>query len=259
MKAYSPALHRSPRALSALIGFIVLFAALSAGLTFVESAWEKVYAPTWLGSQSGVAMNGFLLGAEFKATKTVKNPYPDVMPAIQSINHTFVSGHIRLISWLVLLGEGLVPIALLVTLCISFRGSRQASLVLVALAAAMNLVYMLEGSSGENTPMLFMWLTVLWLLATLPAAALSHSVELRRGTNPDDNAFVPLDTSMGQWVFFGSILLVIGFGNWLMYPVVTFGMLVVATILLTGALRALARMMTKSEEPLVSPVPSVQG
>src|SRR5665213_3225835 len=107
MKAHFTALHRSPRALSALIGFIVLFAALSAGLTFAEAAWEKVYDPTWLGSQSGVAMNGFLFGAEFKATKTVKNPYPDVMPAIQSMNHTFVSGHIRLISWLVLLGEGL--------------------------------------------------------------------------------------------------------------------------------------------------------
>jgi len=166
---------RSARTLGALIGFLVLFAALIAGGTVANAGIEKLHDPAWT---SGKAMIGFLKGAQFKATKTATNPYPDVLAPIQSANTAFISGHVGLISLLVPLGEIIVPVAVLILLCVRFPGSRYAALIVSILATGMHVVYMLEGSSGENMPLLLMWLTVVWLLATMPAVALHHAIDV---------------------------------------------------------------------------------
>ncbi|HET9660941.1 MAG TPA: hypothetical protein VFP05_11470, partial [Thermomicrobiales bacterium] len=62
----SPFWH-SPIALSAFVGFIMLFAALMAGYTFVDAGHEKWGDAAWTGRASGVAIDGFLQGANAKS------------------------------------------------------------------------------------------------------------------------------------------------------------------------------------------------
>ncbi len=233
--------QRSSRALSALIGFLVLFAVLIAGGTLVNSGREKLHNPTWIGAQSGTAITGFLRGAQFKATKTEKNPYPDVLAPVQALNAGFVVNHTRLFSWLVLLGEISLPIAMLLLLCVRFPGSRYAALIVSALAMSMHVVFMLEGSSGKNTPLLLMWVTVVWLLATMPAAALHYAVDLGAliGKRAEAGSMVA-DTALGQWAFFAAVALVIGGGGALLYDVATVIALALGTAAIAGTL-ALAR------------------
>ncbi len=242
---------RSARPLSALIGFLVLFAALIAGGTVANAGIEKLNDPAWT---SGKAMIGFLKGAQFKATKTVTNPYPDVLAPIQSINTAVIGGQVRLITWLVPLVEIIVPLAVLILLCVRFPGSRNAALIVSILATAMHVVYMLEGSSGENTPLLLMWLTVVWLLAAMPAAALHHAVDLgalfgKRAGETEAMA----DASIGQWIFFATVALVIGGGGALLYGLPTAVALLLATGILAGVLtlskraRLISRMQAASQ------------
>ncbi len=225
---------RSARTLGALIGFLVLFAALIAGGTVANAGIEKLHDPAWT---SGKAMIGFLKGAQFKATKTSTNPYPDVLAPIQLANTAFISGHVGLISLLVPLGEIIVPVAVLILLCVRFPGSRYAALIVSILATGMHVVYMLEGSSGENMPLLLMWLTVVWLLATMPAVALHHAIDVGAffGKRTGETEVVA-DTSIGQWIFFGTVALVIGSGGTLLYGLPTMIALTLATGVLVGLL-----------------------
>jgi thiosulfate dehydrogenase [quinone] large subunit len=164
-----PTIRREARALGTLIGAIALVATLHAGYTFVDSAVSKWTDPPWTGHRAGAALSGFLTGTDQKAIPSDKNPHPDVLPATRDLNHAFIRDHPRLFSWLVSLGEICLPVAVLVLLCVRFRGSRPLALLCAGLAALLNMVYLLEGSSGLNPPMLILWLTVLWLLATPPA------------------------------------------------------------------------------------------
>ena len=229
--------QRPARALSALIGFLVLFAALVAGGTLAKAGIEKSQDPAWVGAQSGVALTGFLKGAQFKATKTDKNPYPDVLAPVQALNAAFIAGNAPLFSRLVTLGEICLPIGILILLCVRFPGSRYAALVVSMLATSMHLVFMLEGSSGTNPPLLLMWLTVVWLLATMPAAALHHAVDLgalvgKRAVSPP----LAVDTSLGQWAFFATVALVIAGGGALLYGVPTVLALALGAAALAGLL-----------------------
>jgi hypothetical protein len=210
---------RSAGILSALIGTLVLFAALIAGGTLASAGFEKLHDPRWTGAQSGAALTGFLTGAQFKATKTDKNPYPDVLAPVQELNVRVIAGHTRLVSWLIPLGEIALPLGMLLLLCVRFPGSRYAALGVAALATSLHMVYMLEGSSGENTPLLLMWLTIVWLLATMPAAALHHTVDLgaQRGKRARETPIA--DTSLGQWTFFAAVALVVGGGGALLHGV----------------------------------------
>lgn len=224
---------RSAHTLSALIGFLVLFATLMAGGILANAGREKLQDPTWTGAKSGTAMIGFLKGAQFKATKTATNPYPDVLAPVQSANRAFIGGQVHLVSRLVPLGEIIVPIAALILLCVRFPGSRYAALIASGLATAMHVVYMLEGSSGENTPLLLMWLTVVWLLATMPAAALHHAVDLGalfRKRAHETSTIV--DASIGQWAFFATVGLMIGSGGALLNGMPTMIAFALATIVL---------------------------
>ncbi len=232
--------RRSSSLLAALIGFMVLFATLSAGYAFVSSAWTKWNDPAWTGHQAGTALSGFITSANQKAVPSDRNPRPDVLPATRNVNNGFFTKHARLFAWMVALGELCLPIALFILLCIRFRGSRQIALAVAGLAALLNLTYMFEGSAGLNPPMLFMWLTVLWSLAALPAAALFYAVDLSRATGrePAERPHA-LDVSAGQWVFFAINLLIIGIGAWVMYPARTVAILALASVLLAALLYAI--------------------
>lgn len=225
---------RSARMLSALIGLLVLFATLIAGGTLAIAGVEKLHDPAWT---SGGAMIGFLKGAQFKATRTATNPYPDVLAPIQAANTAFIGGHVALITWLVPRLEIVVPLAVLILLCVRFPGSRYAALIVSVLATAFHVVYLLEGSAGENTPLLLMWLTVVWLVATMPSAALYHALDLGAlfGKRVGETAGVP-DASPGQWAFFGAVALVIGSGGALLHGLPAAIALAVATLALAGLL-----------------------
>ncbi len=228
--------QRSARALSALIGFLVLFAALVAGGTLAHAGRHKLHDLAWTGAQSA-ALSGFLKGAEFKATKTDRNPYPDVLAPVQALNASVVAGNVRLISRLVPLGEIGLPVAMFVLLCVRFPGSRYAALAVSMLATSLHMVFLLEGSCGTNPPLLLMWLTVVWLLATMPAAALHYAVDLgavigkRSGSLP-----FAADTSAGQWAFFATVALIIGGGAALLHGVPTLAALALGTAAIAGGL-----------------------
>ena len=242
-----PTIRREVRALSALIGTIALFATLHAGYTFVDSAVSKWNDPTWTGHRAGTAISGFLNGAEQKATPSDKNPHPDVLPATRDLNHAFIRNHPRLFSWLVAIGELCLPIGVLILLCMRFRGSRPLALLCAGLAALLNLVYLLEGSSGLNPPMLVLWLTVLWLLATLPAATLFYALDLRvEGNRTADERQRALGTKPGQWVFYTIVLFVAGICGWVLHPGWVFLALTLATAILAAVLFAINSRMTRT-------------
>lgn len=233
-------LHPSPRALAALIGFIVLFATVTAGYSFMDAAWAKWNDPAWTGHQSGAAVSGFIKSAEQKAVKSDKNPHPDVLPATRDVNNAFFKAHARLFAWMIALGELLLPIGLLILLCLRFPGSRPLALCFAGLAALMNLLYMFEGSSGLNPPMLFMWLAVVWLLATMPAAARFYAIDVRgRGDRTTAERPRTMENSPILWVFFAIVLLVISIGAWVMYPARIGAILALTTIVIAGVLWAI--------------------
>lgn len=237
-------LHPSSRALGALIGFVVLFATITAGYSFVDAAWAKWNNPAWTGHQAGAAISGFIKGADQKAIKSDKNPYPDVLPATRDVNNAFFNEHARFFAWMVALGELLLPIGLLILLCLRFPGSRAIALCFAGLAALMNLIYMFEGSSGLNPPMLFMWLAVVWLLATMPAAARFYAIDVRgHGDSTRAERPATLDDSRLLWVFFTLVLLVIGVGAWVMYPARVAAILALASIVIAGTLWAIRERM----------------
>jgi thiosulfate dehydrogenase (quinone) large subunit len=195
------------RAFGLFVGFVTLFAAMAAGSIFVRAGWEKLDDPMWTGEQAGMAITGFTQGASFKSVKTEMNPYPDALAPMRTFNEQVVARHAVLFSWLVVWGEVLAPLAVITLCCVRFRGSRSILVLMASLAASMNLVYLHQGSSGSNPAMLLMWLTVIWVAATMPRAALAYAISLNRsGGQP----VAERPASAGLWVFFGVVLVVLG-------------------------------------------------
>jgi thiosulfate dehydrogenase [quinone] large subunit len=233
MRQHARSQAHSSQMLGALIGLIVLFATITAGYSFVDAAWQKWNDPAWTGHQAGNALAGFIKSADQKAVKSDKNPRPDVLPATRDVNNAFFNAHPRFFAWMIALGELLLPISLLILLCLRFPGSRALALLCAALAALMNLIYMFEGSSGLNPPMLFMWLAVVWLLATAPTAARFYAIDVRNRATPRADR---LENSRILWVFYAFVLLVIGVGAWVMYPARVGAMLALTSIVIAGLL-----------------------
>jgi len=68
----SPSRRYSPAtlALSAFIGFIVLFSACAAGYDLFTAGREKAGTAAWTGNKAGSGIDAFLKGANAKATKS---------------------------------------------------------------------------------------------------------------------------------------------------------------------------------------------
>jgi hypothetical protein len=240
MGQHAKTLTRSSHMLGAFIGLIVLFATITAGYSFVDAAWQKWNDPTWTGHQAGSAITAFLKGADQKAVKSDKNPHPDVLPATRDVNNAFINAHAPFFSWTIALGESFLPIGVLILLCVRFTGSRALALLVSGLAALMNLIYMFEGSSGLNPPMLFMWLAVVWLLATAPAGALFYAIDVRnRAARASAERSDSLEHSRMLWVFYAAVLLLVCVGAWVMYPARVGATLALTSIILAGLLRVI--------------------
>lgn len=226
-------LHQhSPGLLRMLVGFIVLFAALASGRVFVQAGWEKLDDPAWTGTRAGVAMSGFIKGANAKSIRSERNPHPDVLPVLRTFNERVASRHVALFSWMVVLGELLVPIGVVALLCVRFPGSRALLLGLVGLAAFMNLLYLHQGSSGINPPMLLMWLTVLWVVALLPSAALAYAIDPRAARDASSEDRPPVNSTFGAMLFFGAVLAVlVAESAFMTSPQTTLALVVVSVVL----------------------------
>ncbi len=227
----------STAALSAFIGFLVLFSACAAGWDYFQAGREKASAAVWTGSKAGAGIDGFLKGANAKATKSAQNPNPEVLPVARDLNVSFFGKHETFFSWMVVLGEILMPIGALFFLIVKFPGSRFLLMAIAGLALLMNMLYLSEGVSSTNPPMAFMWLTIIWLAATMPGAALYYAIDVRRLFG---KATVEVPTvvaaSAGQWLVFGTIMFVSGAAAWAMYPFGTYLVVILVSILLMAAL-----------------------
>lgn len=230
----------STAALSAFIGFLVLFSACAAGWGYFEAGREKAGEAVWTGAKVGAGIDGFLKGANAKATKSAQNPNPEVLPVARDLNTSFFGKHERLFSWMVVLGELLMPVGVLFFLVVKFPGSRFLLMAIAGLALFMNMLYLSEGVSSTNPPMAFMWLTIIWLAATMPGAALHYAIDLRRlfGKAPIE-APTAVNVSGGQWLFFWTIMLVTGAAAWAMYDLGTYLAVILASIALMAALAAI--------------------
>jgi hypothetical protein len=223
--------------LSAFIGFLVLFSACAAGYDYFQAGREKAGEAVWTGNKAGVGIDGFLKAANAKATKSAQNPNPEVLPVVRDLNTSFFGKHEQLFSWLVVLGEILMPLGILLFLVVKFPGSRFLLMAIAGLALFMNMLYLSEGVSSTNPPMAFMWLTIIWLAATMPRAALYYAIDLRRlvGKAPTDAPAIA-GASAGQWFFFWTIMLVTGAAAWAMYDFRTYVAVILVSILLAAAL-----------------------
>jgi thiosulfate dehydrogenase [quinone] large subunit len=252
----TPSWH-SQLALSAFVGFIMLFSVLMAGYTFVEAGLEKWGDPAWTGNASGVAIEGFLQGANSKSIESATNPYPEVFPLTRTVNQALFSQHTQLFSWLTVGGELLLPIAILALILVKFRRSRPLLIVLALLATSLNFLYLTEGDSSANPPMVFMWLAVIWIAVLWPSAALFYAVDLSAPVEHRRTPEVaPIETGVGPWCFFVAVLLLMVAGSFQMYwdQLGTFVALTVATFTLTAILIALKRRAVPSPDHAIRPI-----
>jgi hypothetical protein len=235
----------STAALSAFIGFLVLFSACAAGWGYFEAGREKAGTAVWTGSQAGAGIDGFLKGANAKAIKSAQNPNPEVLPVARDLNTAFFGTHEQLFSWMVVLGELLIPVGILFLLIVKFPGSRFLLMAIAGLALFMNMLYLSEGVSSTNPPMAFMWLTIIWLAATMPGAALYYAIDVRRlfGKAPVE-APTHVNATSGQWLFFWTIMLVTGAAAWAMYPFGIYLVVTLVSIILMAALYAISNLLT---------------
>lgn len=114
-----------------------LIVRLYVGWQWLSAAWEKFNSPMWVGSQAGVAIKGFLMGAVQKAA----GAHPDVSGWYAAFLQNFAIPHAAAFSYVVTYGELLVGIALILG-------------VLTGIAAFfgtfMNLNYLFAGTVGIN-------------------------------------------------------------------------------------------------------------
>jgi len=243
----------TPAALSAFIGFIVLFSAVAAGYDYFTAGRAKAGAAVWTGSRAGTAIDGFLKGANAKATKSAQNPNPEVLPVVRDLNTSLFAKHVRLFSWLVVLGELLMPVGVLFFLIFKFPASRFLLMAIAGLAVYMNFLYLSEGVSSTNPPMAFMWLAIIWLVALVPSAALSYAIDLRRlfGKRVVE-APAAVAASGGQWLIMVTMLLVIGAAAWAMYPFGTYLAIILVSILLAAALYAVNTLLVNRQRQVAT-------
>ncbi len=79
------------------------------GYEWVLAASEKMFSPVWIGSQTGVALTGFLKGSLAKTT----GAHPDVSGWYAYFIQNFALNHTVLFSYLVTYGELAVGVALI--------------------------------------------------------------------------------------------------------------------------------------------------
>ncbi len=224
--------------LSAFIGFLVIFAACTAGYDYFTAGRAKANEAVWVGDKAGIAIAGFIKGADAKALKSPTNPNPEVLPVAGHLNKVFIQ-HTKFFSYLVVLGEILMPIGVLFFLVVKFPASRFLLMGIAGLAVFMNFLYLSEGTSSTNPPMAFMWLAIIWLVALVPSAALFYAIDVRRLFGRTVEAPKAIEATAGQWLIMATTFLVVLAAGWAMYPYGTYAAIIAASVALAGALYAI--------------------
>ena len=232
----------STAALRAFIGFLVIFAACTAGYDYFTAGRAKATETVWIGDQAGTAITGFIKGADAKALKSPTNPNPEVMPVTGHLNKYFIQ-HTKLFSYLVVLGEILMPLGVLFLLVVKFPASRFFLMGIAGMAAFMNFLYLSEGTSSTNPPMAFMWLAIIWLVALVPSAALSYAIDVRRLFGRSVEAPKAIEATAGQWLIVVTMFLVVLATGWAMYSYATYVAIIAASVLMAAALYAISALL----------------
>lgn len=115
---------------------------LYVGWQWLEAGWHKFGSPLWTGSQAGVAVKGFLMGALQKTT----GDHPDVSGWYGSLIQHVALPHAAVLSYIVVYSEILIGIALILGL---FTG------IAAFLGSFWNMNYLFAGTVSIN-PLLFL-------------------------------------------------------------------------------------------------------
>ena len=134
--------------------WIWLILRLYVGWEWLSAGWEKLHSATWVGSQAGVALTGFVKGA----LAETGGAHPAVQSWYAAFLQNVVLPHVAVWSYVVSFGETLVGIALILGL---FTG------IAAFFGGFMNVNYLMAGSVSTN-PILFAiatWLVLAWKTA----------------------------------------------------------------------------------------------
>lgn len=234
--------------LAAFVGFLVLFSACAAGYDYFSAGREKAGQAVWTGDKAGTGIAGFIKGAEAKAVKSPQNPNPEVLPAQHDLN-SFYLQHAKLFSYMVVLGEILMPIGVLFFLVVKFPASRFFLMAITGLAAFMNLTYLAEGTSSTNPPMVFLWLGIIWMAGLVPGAALYYAIDVRKlfGKHVEETATTPV-VSVGQWLFFAVMFAVSFLAAVLMYPITEALVILAVAAAIAAALYGINHLLTRKQQ-----------
>lgn len=127
---------------------------LYVGWQWLEAGYEKVTSPVWVGSKSGIALTGFVMGALHKTA----GQHPDVSVWYGSFLQAVVVHNAAVFSYLVAFGELAVGIGLILGL---FTG------IAAFFGAFMSMNYLFAGTVSIN-PVLFLgelFLILAWRVA----------------------------------------------------------------------------------------------
>jgi thiosulfate dehydrogenase [quinone] large subunit len=130
--------------------WIWLILRLYLGWQWINAGWGKLTNPSWVGSDAGTAISGFVQGALAKTT----GAHPDVQSWYATFLQNVILAHLAFWSYVVSFGETLVGIALILGL---FTG------IAAFFGSFMNANYLLAGAVSTN-PILFV-IAILLILA----------------------------------------------------------------------------------------------
>lgn len=134
--------------------FVWALVRIYVGWEWLTAGWAKFQNPVWVGSQAGVALKGFLMGALAKTS----GPHPDVANWYGSFIQNFVMHHLVGFSYLVTTGEIAVGVALILGL---FTG------IAAFFGTFMNLNFLFAGTVSINPllAVLQLFLILAWRIA----------------------------------------------------------------------------------------------
>lgn len=124
------------------------------GWQWLSAGWEKFTNPLWVGSHSGVAIKGFLMGALQKSA----GANPSVSGWYAAFLHNFVIPHAAFFSYVISYGELLVGIALILGLLTG---------IAAFFGTFMNLNYLFAGTVSLNPllALLGLFLILAWRIS----------------------------------------------------------------------------------------------
>ncbi|MDA8440942.1 MAG: DoxX family membrane protein [Peptococcaceae bacterium] len=120
------------------------------GWQWVTSGWEKLNSPVWVGSKSGVAIEGFLHGAMTKSLGL----HPDVQAWYAWFVNTVAIPNGKLFSYIIAYGEFLAGVGILLGFL---------TVPALIAAALMNLNYLLAGTVSTNPILLVLEAVLLFV------------------------------------------------------------------------------------------------